>query len=192
VRQLISKKKTSKTRLQIFALVLALLVHGCAAIWDPAPNVLAAQSWSLNPPQGWMRLTTPTYEMLSLDGPYLQYIFIQEQPLQQGLRNSRQKIGPAMLPHEAAAVIIDTLQSDRRIRNFRLLENSPAMLGGKMGFRLIYTYVDDQSVQIKCDYYGVILPKTFFNIRYTAAQRHYFDKDADRFQQTLASLRFRQ
>jgi hypothetical protein len=191
VRQLISKIKIPQTVSQISALVLALLAHGCAAIWEPAPNVLAAQSWSLNPPEGWMRLTTQTYEMLSYDGPYLQYIFIQEQPLQQGLRNSRQKIGPAMLPHEAAAVIIDTLKSDTRIRNFHLLKNSPTMLGGKMGFRLIYTYTDDQDVQIKCDYYGVILPKTFFNIRYTAAQRHYFGKDVDRFQQTLASLRFR-
>ncbi|MGD9366819.1 MAG: hypothetical protein PVH87_14050 [Desulfobacteraceae bacterium] len=186
-----SKIKTPQIFLQIFVLALTLLVHGCAAIWEPAPNELAARSWSLKPPEGWMRLTTPTYEMLSRDGPYLQYIFIQEQPLQQGLRNSRQKIGPSMLPHEAAAVIIDTLKSDTRIRNFHLLKNSPATLGGKMGFRLIYTYTDDQGVQIKCDYYGVILPKTFFNIRYTAAQRHYFDKDADRFQQTLGSLRFK-
>lgn len=187
---MISKIKILQTLLQIFALALALLAYGCATIWEPAPNVLAAQSWSLKPPEGWMRLTTPTYEMLSCDGPYLQYIFIQEQSLQQGLRNSRQKIGPAMLPHEAAAVIIDTLKSDTRIRNFHLLKNSPVLLGGKSGFRLIYTYIDDQGVQIKCDYYGVILQRTFFNIRYTAAQRHYFDKDAGRFQQTLASLCF--
>lgn len=189
---MISKIKNPQTLLQIFTLVLALLAHGCAAIWEPAPKVLAAHSWAMKPPVGWMRLTTPTFEMLSRDGPYLQYIFIQEQPLQQGLRNSRQKLAPAMLPHEAAAVIIDTLKSDPRIRNFHLRKNSPAKLAGKMGFRLIYTYTDDQGVKIKCDYYGVILPKTFFNIRYTAAQRHYFDKDADSFQQALASLRFTQ
>jgi hypothetical protein len=191
VRQLISKIRTPNRPFQIFFLALAVLAHGCATIWEPVPEVLAAQSWSLMPPDGWMRLTTQTYEMLSRDGPYLQYIFIQEQSLQQELRNSRQKITPAMLPHEAAAVIVDTLKSDRRIRNFHLLKNSPAMLGGKMGFRLIYTYTDDQGVKIKCDYYGVILQKTFFNIRYTAAHRHYFDKDIDLFQQTLASLRLK-
>ena len=179
-----------QSTVQIIAMALALLAHSCAAIWEPAPETLASGSWVLHPPDGWMRLTTPTYEMLSRDGPYLQYIFIQEQPLEQGLRNTRQKMTSGMLPHEAAAVISDTLKSDPHIRNFRLLKSGLAKLGGKLGFRLIYTYTDNQGVDTRCAHYGVILPKTFFSIRYTAAQRYYFDKDAQTFEAVLTSISF--
>ncbi len=137
-----------------------------------------------------MRLTTPNFDMISYDGPYLQYVFIQEQPLGHGLRNTRQKITPGMLPHEAAAVITDTLKSDPRIRNFNLVKSGPVKVGGKLGFHMTYTYTDDQGVDIRCDYYGVILKKSFFNIRYTAAQRHYYQKDVRTFEQMLSSLRF--
>ena len=136
-----------------------------------------------------MRLTTPTYEMLSLDGPYLQYIFIQEQSLAQPMRNTQRHIEPTMLPHEVAAIIKDTLQNDPQIRNFSLLESVPALVGGQLGFRLEYTYTDNQGVDIKCIYYGTILTDTFLNIRYAAAQRHYFDKNLKDFEQLMTTLR---
>lgn len=95
-----------------------------------------------------------------------------------------------MMPHEAAAVIKDALMSDPQIRNFKLSKSEPKTVGGKMGFRMIYTYTDHQGVDTKCEYYGVVLPKSFFNIRYTAAQRYYFDKDVEVFHQAVASLHF--
>ena len=135
-------------------------------------------------------MTTPTYEMLSRDGPYLQYIFIQEQPLTNRTRHTQRKIKAAMLPHEAAEVITDSLKSDRQLRKFKLLSNQPVMVGGKTGFRLIFTYADNQGVDMKCIYYGLVLDHTFFNIRYTAAQRYYFTKNVADFEMLTGSLQF--
>lgn len=176
--------------LRIFGVAILLLVTGCSATWQSVPQILTGKSWTIDTADGWMRLATPTYEMLSLDGPYLQYVFIQELPLANGLRGSRKKLNETMLPHEAAEVITDTMLSDQRIRMFKLIRNEPVMVGGKMGFRLVYTYVDDQGVEMKSDYYGVILSRTFFNVRYTAAERYYFEKDVNAFEKMAASLRF--
>lgn len=190
MRQLGNAKRPVLAGLRICGVAILLLVTGCSATWQPVPQILAGRSWTIDTADGWMRLATPNYEMLSQDGPYLQYVFIQELPLANGLCGSRQRLNVTMLPHEAAEVITDTMLSDQRIRMFKLIRNEPAVVGGKMGFRLVYTYLDDQGVEMKCDYYGVILSKTFFNVRYTAAERYYFDKDFNLFEKMTASLRF--
>ncbi len=128
--------------------------------------------------------------MLSKDGPYLEYILIQSRPLAQGFRFTRQKLDPDMLPHEAAQLITDNMRSDPMIRQWRLLASEPAMVGGHSGFRLTYSYQDPNGVTTKTIYYGVILSNQFFNLRYTAAQRYYFDKELPAFNQVVDSLRF--
>lgn len=170
------------------AMVPALI--SCAAVWQPAPATLQSPHWSLKTPEGWMRLTTPGYEMLSVDGPYLQYIFIQQQPYSRGLAHTRRKMNAAMLPHEAAQLVEDALKSDPQIRSFKRLSSQPAIVGGKPGFRITYTYLDHQGVAIRTIYYGALLVDSFFNIRYTAAQRHYFARYLSEFEQLMESLRF--
>ena len=128
--------------------------------------------------------------MLSKDGPYLEYILIQSRPLAQGFRFTRQKLDPDMLPHEAAQLITDNMRSDPMIRQWRLLASEPATVGGHAGFRLTYSYQDPNGVTTKTIYYGVILSNQFFNLRYTAAQRYYFDKELPAFNQVVDSLRF--
>ena len=136
-----------------------------------------------------MRLTTPTYDMFSRDGPYLQYILLQERPLAIGFRYTRQKMEAAMLPHEMARVVIDSLSVDPHIRDFRLLENGPAMVGGHPGFKLIFTYQDVQGVDMQTLYYGTMHTDHYVNLRYNATQRHYFDMDRHTFDQVFQSLR---
>jgi hypothetical protein len=169
--------------------MLALLVGGCASVWQASPSVLQSQHWSLNVPDGWMRFTTPTYDMLSKDGPYLQYLFVQERPFSQPLGHTKRKLDSSLLPHEAAEIIVDNLKSDPQIRRFTLLSSEPAEVDGKMGFRLEYSHLDQQGAEIQSIYYGVILTRTFFNLRYTAARRYYFQKYLDEFEQMRRSLR---
>jgi hypothetical protein len=136
-----------------------------------------------------MRLATPTYDMLSKDGPYLQYLFVQERPFTQTLGHTKRNLDSRMLPHEAAEIIVDNLRSDPQIRRFTLVSSEPAEVGGKMGFRLEYSHLDQQGVEIQSIYYGVLLHNSFFNLRYTAARRYYFQKYLDEFEQMRRSLR---
>lgn len=136
-----------------------------------------------------MRLSTPDYDMLSKDGPYLQYILIQARPVDRGFRFTQRKLNSGMLPHEAAQVIVDSLSSDPTIRQFTVIGNEPAVLDRSLGFKLAYSYVDPQGVDIQSVYYGVIIDRLFFNLRYTAAKRYYFSKDLAEFERIRDHLR---
>ena len=135
-----------------------------------------------------MRFSTPAYEMVSKDGPYLQYILVESRSLERAFRFTRRKMRSDLLPHEAALIIVDNLRCDPQIKGFKLLANEPSLVGGKMGFRLVYSYVDRQGIDIQSIYYGVVLPDRFFNLRYAAAKRYYFDKDFATFKQVYQSV----
>lgn len=167
-----------------------LMLVACAGPWKTAPDHLDTPQWSISSPEGWMHLGTSESEMLSKDGPYLEYILIQSKPLEEGFRYTNRKLDPGMLPHEAARLITDNMRRDPFIRHFRLLASEPAQIGGREGFKLTYSYQDQYGVEIKTIYYGVILPGHFFNLRYTAALRHYFDKELSAFMMVFQSLRF--
>jgi hypothetical protein len=182
-----------QVRLQAVVLVaLSVLLTACAATpWKPVSGPVGTDQWLLEMPPGWMQFSAGDYEMYSKDGPYLQYILVQARPLLQGFRNSALKLKADMLPHEAAQVVIDNLRADSQIAGFQLLGNEPATLDGLPGFKLLFSYRNPQGVEVQSAYYGVVLPHAFFNMRYTAARRHYFARDLMAFEQVRQSLRLR-
>ena len=115
----------------IGCLACALLMSACAGPWKTAPDRLGSTTWTITPPLGWMHLSMPDAEMLSKNGPYLEYILIQSRPLATRFRYTDQDLTVDMLPHEAAQLIIDNLRSDPIIRGFRLLTSEPAMVAGR-------------------------------------------------------------
>ena len=94
-----------------------------------------------------------------------------------------------MLPLESARVIIDELESDRYIMNFKVVENAPAFIGGHSGFKIVFTYENKKGAEFKTLYYGFINGDSFFNMRYNAVTRHYYDKDIADFKQMLSSFK---
>jgi hypothetical protein len=178
-----------QTRLGVWV-VAVLMLAACAGPWQTAPDQLKTPHWIIRSPEGWMHLSTSESEMLSKDGPYLEYILIQSKSLSQGFRYTNQRIDPGMLPNEAARLIADNMRSDPMIRQFRLLADEPAIVDGHAGFKLTYSYRDQYGVALKTIYYGAVLPDLFFNLRYTAAQRYYFNKELQAFNQAFQSLRF--
>lgn len=136
-----------------------------------------------------MHLAMPEADMLSRNGPYLEYILVQSRPLGQGFRSTGRKLSPDMLPHQAAQVIIDSMSCDSRIRQFHLLGNQPATVDGRSGFKVTYAYRDAHDVEIKAIYVGVVLDDRFIALRYTATRRHYFDAQVSTFNQVVDSLR---
>lgn len=169
---------------------LLLIFTGCAGPWQSAPRQFSVSQWSIDSPEGWMHLSTGDSDMFSKDGPYLEYILIQSRPLERGFRHTRQRLNAKMLPHEAAQLITNDMRIDPRIRQFRLLTSEPAMVGGHLGFRLLYRYQDQNGVDLKTIHYGVVLPEAYFNLRYTATDRHYFDSELPTFNKVVESLRF--
>ncbi len=185
-----SKLGLRKTIYWLWLVMGLSMLSGCAGVWEQAPGQWNSPMWSLTPPDGWMHLSTVDSDMFSKDGPYLEYILVQSRPLDQAFRYTRQKLSARMLPHEAARLIIDNMRSDRFIHHFRLLSCEPAMVGGYSGFKLTYTYRDQMGVAIQSLYYGVILRDMYFHLRYSAAQRYYFESHLPAFERAMQSLRF--
>ena len=179
--------KQAQTLLWIAA---AVLLAACAGPWRSAPETLGDQQWQIRPPKGWMYLAMPDADMFSKNGPYLEYILVQSRPLTQAFRSTRQKLSGDMLPHEAAQVIIDSMRFDPQVRQFELLGNRPATVGGRPGFKVTYRYRDAHDVTLKAMYIGVILYDRLITLRYTATQRHYFDAQESTFNTVVDSLRF--
>ena len=165
-----------------------VMLTACAGAWQPIKGDLTAPQWSIAAPEGWMHLSMPDSEMLTKNGPYLEYMMIQSRPLEKQFRFTRQVLDAGMLPHEGAQLIVDNLRSDPRLRGFQLLASEPAVVANRTGFKLTYSHLDKYGVTMKTIYYGFLLPDRFFNIRYTAAARHYFEQGLPAFKTVLSSL----
>jgi len=150
---------------------------------------LPNNDFSVEIPKGWSKPKYTNKYLITKDGAFLQYVLIQQRPIDLPYSHTKKKLNKKMLPQEAAGVIIDEIASDRRIYNFNVIENAPAVIDGHEGFKILFSYKDKKGSTFKTLYYGFISGDSFFNLRYNAAMRHYFEKDIADFEQILSSFK---
>jgi hypothetical protein len=173
-----------------FFWILLLLIPACAPWIKPGGSYESStHNFYVNIPKGWMMLDTDQYLLISGDGPFLQYVLVQDRPLTRPFRNTKKKFNRHMLPQEAADVIIDEITSDRSILNFEIIENVPTQIHDHDGFRVVFTYKNREGLKLKTIYLGFLTGKRFYNIRYTAVERYYFEKDIEAFGEVVKSFR---
>jgi hypothetical protein len=171
-------------------LICMLFIFSCAsAAQERSLKKLPDADFSVDIPDGWWKPEYTSKYLLTKDGPYLQYVLIQQRPLNKPFRNTKKKIRGGMLPQEAAGIIIDELASDRYLMNFSVIENAPATVDGHAGFKILFVYKDKKESQFKTLYYGFISGNSFYNLRYSAAARQYFEKDIASFEQIMSSFK---
>lgn len=176
---------------KLMSLIICLLfIVGCAsAAKERSLKDLPDAGFSVDIPNGWWKPGYTNKYLITRDGPYFQYVLIQQRPLDKTFRNTQKKIRSRMLPQEAAGIIIDELASDRYLMNFSVIENAPALIDGHAGFKLLFTYKDKKGAAFKTQYYGFINGDSFYNLRYCAAMEPYFEKDISAFEQIVNSFR---
>ena len=171
-------------------LISLFLITSCASVAQKRSlKDLSDNDFSVEIPNGWWKPKHLDKYLITKDGVFLQYVLIQQRPIDRPYRNTKKKLNKGMLPQEAAGVIIDEIASDRRIYNFNVIENAPAIIDGREGFKILFTYKDKKGSTFKTLYYGVISGDSFYNLRYNAAMRHYFEKDITTFEQILSSFK---
>ena len=171
-------------------LILLFLIAGCASVaQERSLKNLPENDFAVKVPEGWWKPKHINKYLLTKDGAFLQYVLIQQRPIDLPYSHTKKKLDKGMLPLEASGVIIDEIASDRRILNFNVIENVPAMIDGHDGFKILFTYKDKKGSTFKTLYYGFISGDSFFNLRYNAAMRHYFEKDIADFEKILSSFR---
>jgi len=172
-----------------FSWVFLLSVTACAP-WVPAagPWGPPACHFSVILPEKWMKFKTDEYLLVSKDGPFLQYVLIQERHIEQPFGHTSKRLHKGMLAQEAAQVIVDEISSDRGISHFQIVENRPARINGLDGFNLLFTHKNRDGLLFRTRYYGFLSGDQFYAIRYSAAHRYYFDKDIQTFESILSSF----
>ena len=176
---------------KILALLISLfLITGCASVaQERSLKNLPDNAFSVEIPEGWWKPKHIDKYLITKDGVFLQYVLIQQRPINRPYRNTKKKLNIGMLPQEAAGVIIDEIASDRRIYNFNIIENAPAIIDGREGFKILFTYKDKKGSTFKTLYFGFISGDSFYNLRYNAATRYYFEKDIAVFEKILSSFK---
>ena len=176
---------------KILTLLISLILFAsCASVAQKRSlQDLSNNVFSVDIPQGWWKPKHVDKYLITKDGVFLQYVLIQQRPIDRPYRNTKKKLNKAMLPQEAAGVIIDEIASDRRIFNFNVIENAPAIIDEREGFKILFTYNDKRGSVFKTIYYGFISGDSFYNLRYNAAMRYYFEKDIADFEQILSSFK---
>ena len=171
-------------------LICLILFFGCAsAAKNRSLENLPDSNFSVEIPDGWWKPDYIDRYLITKDGPFLQYVLIQQRPTSKPFKNTQKKIKSGMLPQEAAGIIIDELASDRYLMNFSIIENAPAVIDGHDGFRILFSYKDKKGAAFKTLYYGFISGDSFYNLRYCAAMQDYFEKDLPTFEQIIISFR---
>ncbi|MEJ2726022.1 MAG: hypothetical protein P8175_15555 [Deltaproteobacteria bacterium] len=176
-----------------FSWLLLLLMTACAP-WLPVggPYESPSHRFSAVLPEKWMKLRADHDLLLSKDGPFLQYVLIQERPIDMPFEHTKKTLQRGMLANEAAQLIIDEISSDRCVHDFRVIENRPARIKGQKAFELLFTHKNRDGLVFKTRYYGIISGDWFYAIRYNAAERYYFDKDIHAFESILSSFELRE
>ncbi len=174
---------------KFFWIILFLFAAGCVACTHTGGfSKPASYSFTIDIPEGWRKIDNNRYLFVTKESPFLQYIMVQNRPIGRSFRNTKKKIQKEMLPEEAAQIIIDELVSDQNLVNLRILDNTPVSIKNYDGFKILYTYSDSEGQAYKTLYYGFIKEDTFFNLRFTAAARIYFERDIGSFRNILNSF----
>lgn len=161
-------------RCSILAVLLLLL-------WIPGSAGAAAAeefNFSIDMPEAWWRVKNDNFLVITKDGAFKHYILVQERPLLQPFTNTGKSLQSDYLPSEAARVIADELSADPNLTGLQMIENIPATVAGRRGFRLTFLYTDPAGMVFKTVYYGCIKGDHFYNLRYSASDKAYFSEQA--------------
>ncbi len=167
-----------KCSLFLYALLLTIL-SACAQ-WEMVGGKYFSneENFEVDLPNGW-RKSNIIQDALSItrDGMYLQLIWIARVNVEKEPPYTKKKLSKDMLPQEVAELVIDDFRSNQTLSNLQISKNSPELVGGYPGFKLIYSYRTREGLRKKGIYYGILLGNWYYYLYYEAPTRYYFPKD---------------
>jgi hypothetical protein len=178
-----------KTR--VLFLLLIFFLWGCAT-WVAVGGkyTMSSQNFEVKLPNGWRKFEFAKDALLiTKDGLTLQQIRISRMSIDKDLNHTKKKFAEGMLPPEVAEMVIDNFRSNPNILNQKIIENTPAQIGGYSGYKLVFTYQTKEGLTKKGINYGFISGNWFYEILYEAADRYYFAKDIAAMEKVKDSFR---
>ena len=170
---------------------MVLFLAGCAPFTAIGGKLaLSHQGFEVDLPQGWYQAREVGDALLvTRDGLLLQFIRIERVSVGEELAHTKRKFAVRMAPQDAAEIEMDNLRASPDFYNFELFENIPTTVGGKPGFRLLYSSKTKDGLRLKRVHYGFVDGKWVYRLIYQAAERYYFDRDLPTFERVRESFR---
>ena len=173
-------------------LALAALLGGCAtyALTGSGPVSAEDKSYSVTLPQNWVRLASDSKRVIvTRDGFGLQRIMITRTEAKDAFPKIKKQADDKLLASELAELQIAELKaSGSQLANLTVLENVPARIGGRIGFRLRIRFLNDDGLAFDQVWCGVLDKGHYYLISFHAPELYYFDKYLPDFDRTLASF----
>lgn len=166
--------------------LILLVAVGCASGGHSGSTM---QDYSIDPPAGWRELDVSGVFMVTREGAFSQYIMVQRRHVDKPFRHTGKRFNRNMLPQEAAGVILDEIGSDSKILNFQIIECGPAKVSRYDGFRMVFTYKEQDGLKFKTVFYGLLQGDWFYSLRYSAAEDKCSDEDMEVFERVLNSFK---
>jgi hypothetical protein len=174
-------------------LAIAALLGGCAtyALTGSGPISAEDKSYSVTLPQNWVRLTNDSGRVVvTRDGFGLQRIMIARAEAKDAFPKIKKAASDKLLASELAELQIAELKANGgSLANLAVLENLPAKVGGRTGFRLRIRILNDDGLAFDRVYCGVLDKGHYYLISFHAPELYYFDKYLPDFDRTLASFK---
>lgn len=184
-------------------LARSLVALTCAAIASPALAWKLAEDgqrfehkasgYSIQFPAGWryQKMAFGDESLATRDGPWLQAIYVDFRKHKKAFPGLKKDATPDMMPQELAEKLVADFTISRGLQNMQVLSDQPTELAGLPAFRLHLAYrtaVDAGSVRYEEYVVGANSPQGIFVIHYRAPVLHYFARDVEAYEQSLASF----
>jgi hypothetical protein len=188
---------------RVRTLLLLASAAGAAACVPPRPPawVPSQPSWvaersgfEVVPPPAWMRFNGRDDTLvLTRDGTALQRIVVGSSDVGKpiGIGASKRPVQAGMSPQELAELVIDDIRAAESLTAIQILENAPATLSGRSGFRVVASFRDGRGLPRRIALYGLSDGARLYEVFYVAPERHYFARDLPVFEELVRTFRLR-
>ena len=176
------------------ALLVLSLLTGCVpqpARVDTPQTQAMDKSYAIDLPLGWIRQFTETGELLaSRDGFPLETILVERRPLKSAFPKTKKAASATSLPSELAELAVAELKAtNEQLSALAVLENEPALVSGRDGFRLKVAYKNERGLEVQREVVGVADIERYYQLSYVAPKLYYFAKYQPEFAQSVESFK---
>jgi len=172
-------------------LVMILLVNAACASADHAgrPSESSAYNFTIRYPEEWKRVNTKKYYMITKDGPFSQYILAQQRRVDQPFAHTDKFLTKDMSPLDVSKIIVDEIQGDESVLDFKVVEIVPADVNGYDGFKMTFSYKIKKGYKFVSIYYGFLTEDWYYSLRFNATVEYFLEKDLKTFREILSSFK---
>jgi hypothetical protein len=188
--------KTMVIAVLFFALIIA--AHGAASA-EEGETTISLEGFSFVLPDKWSvpkeeqprgrRKNKERIVLITRDGIPLNNVVFNKRLGTAEFDYTKRRLSPDMMPQEMAGVVLNDFELNKDMKNLRVIENKPSTIAGLPGFRLVFSYRREGTLQYQCVYYGFKKEDMYYNVLFAAPKRHYFNANAGTFEQIIKSLK---